>query len=171
MCETIFWIYRISEILIWGQLAQRNAAMRTRTQFKTYSVSLVSGVQSIYVRPFFTSTESEESKSSWIFVAELVIAEATAGSSSFLFYFIYWEWLSDGSIALNTFVPACRVVNYSQYIEIYCSGPQMNGWYIVAQPPHWLIALTCLCLLIKVCLPRSSSWWLYFCDLVAGYIG
>ena len=42
---------------------QQNAAMRTRTHFKTHFVSLVSVVQSRCVRPFFASTESQESKS------------------------------------------------------------------------------------------------------------
>ena len=37
--------------------------MRTRTHFKTHFVSLLSGVQSKCVRPFFASTESQESKS------------------------------------------------------------------------------------------------------------
>ena len=37
--------------------------MRTRTHFKTHFVSLVSGVQSKCVRPFFASTESQESES------------------------------------------------------------------------------------------------------------
>ena len=63
MCETIFRIYRISGIQIWGRCAQQNAAMRTRTHFRTHFVSLVSGVQSRCLRPFFASTESQESKS------------------------------------------------------------------------------------------------------------
>ena len=42
---------------------QWNAAMRTRTHFKTHFVSLVSVVQSRCVRSFFASTESQESKS------------------------------------------------------------------------------------------------------------
>ena len=37
--------------------------MRTRTHFKTHFVSLVSGVQSRCLRPFFASSKSQESKS------------------------------------------------------------------------------------------------------------
>ena len=62
--------------------------MRARTHFKTHFVSLVSVVQSKCVRPFFTSTESQESKSDIarqcsildycyaVSVPELVIADA-----------------------------------------------------------------------------------------------
>ena len=39
MFETIFRIYRISGIKIWGRCAQQNAAMRTRTHFKSHFVS------------------------------------------------------------------------------------------------------------------------------------
>ena len=39
MCETIFRIYRISGIQIWGRCAQQNAAMRTRTHYKSQFVS------------------------------------------------------------------------------------------------------------------------------------
>ena len=60
MCETIFCIYRISGIQIWYWIAQQNAAMRTKTHFKTPFVSLVSLVQSWHVKPFFASTESQE---------------------------------------------------------------------------------------------------------------
>ena len=63
MCETIFCIYRISGIQIWYCPMQQNAAMPTRTHFKTQSISLVSLVQSWHVTPFFASTESHKSKS------------------------------------------------------------------------------------------------------------
>ena len=43
MCEYIFCIYRISGIQIRGCCVQQNAAMRTRTHFKTQSVSLCLG--------------------------------------------------------------------------------------------------------------------------------
>ena len=42
-CETIFCIYRISEIQIWYRFVQKNAAMCTRTHFKTHSVYLCLG--------------------------------------------------------------------------------------------------------------------------------
>ena len=45
------------------RLVQCNTAMHTRTHFKRDIVSLVSGLQSRCLRPFFTSTESQESKS------------------------------------------------------------------------------------------------------------
>ena len=51
---------KLQGIQIWGQ---QNAAMRTRTHFRTHFVSLVSGVHSKCVRPFFASTESQETKS------------------------------------------------------------------------------------------------------------
>ena len=59
-CETIFCIYRISGIQFWHQCAQQNAALCFKTLFKTWSVSLVSLVQSWHMRPFFASTESQE---------------------------------------------------------------------------------------------------------------
>ena len=66
-CDTIFCIYRISGIQIWYWFVQQNAAMRTKTHFKTPFVSLVSLVQSGHVTPFFASTESQKSKSDIIF--------------------------------------------------------------------------------------------------------
>ena len=59
-CETIFCIYRISGIQLWHQCGQQNAALCFKTLFKTWSVSLVSLVQSWHVRPFFASAESQE---------------------------------------------------------------------------------------------------------------
>ena len=59
-CETIFCIYRISGIQFWHQRAQQNAALCFKTLFKTWSVSLLSVVQSRLVIPFFASTKSQE---------------------------------------------------------------------------------------------------------------
>ena len=50
-------------VLISARLTQQNAAMCTRTHFKTQSVSLLSWVPSRRVRPFFVCTRSQESKS------------------------------------------------------------------------------------------------------------
>ena len=47
--------------------------MRTRTHFKTHFVSLVSGVQSNCVRPFFASTKSQESKSKYFMAMRIKI--------------------------------------------------------------------------------------------------
>ena len=54
--QNIFCICRISGIQLWHQFVQQNAAMCTKTHFKTPFVSLVSLVQSQHVTPFFAST-------------------------------------------------------------------------------------------------------------------
>ena len=59
----MYYYYNVSGTQIWYRLVHWNMAMCTRTHFKTHSVSLVSRVQSRCVRPFFTSTESQASKS------------------------------------------------------------------------------------------------------------
>ena len=46
-----------------SDIGQQNTTMCIRTNFKTYSVSLVSFIQSWHVTPFFANTESQESKS------------------------------------------------------------------------------------------------------------
>ena len=75
----------------WHRLTQPNAAMRTMTFFKTWFLTLVSVVQSLSVRPFFASTESQEYNSD--IVSHNITRNCAQGPILRHDLFIWSKWL------------------------------------------------------------------------------
>ena len=84
--------------------------MRTRTHFKTHFVSLVSGVQSRCLRPFFTSTESQESKSE-------VAVHSRSRQCALGFAFLIKNKSKDSVLVVNNVRPQ-RTSQHHFYIEM-----------------------------------------------------
>ena len=107
--------------------------MRTRTHFKTHFVSLVSVVQSRCVRPFFASTESQESKS------DMNIAQQwTLGYIQAIQAMLYSRsMLSEPElvIAESKLVRSCFQSKYKSHLQMFfVDGGRWRGWIRYGKP-------------------------------------